>query len=157
MLMPPPMNSQSALCLGVASSSRGNQATGTETTRPSPRTTVSVSAVQETSIARASLLFGKVLMPLLQKLKIGVSPLVYIPSAPAPFLHLLALAQSWFGSVRFLQPIPQTARQLPVTKDFLLGALNRPPTNMTPRGSYRAPGMLERHKLARLSQQSGPQ
>jgi hypothetical protein len=65
--IPPPINSHSARCFGVASRRRGNQARGTETVRPSARTTVNVSAVQTTSIARASALFGKVLIPFLHE------------------------------------------------------------------------------------------
>src|ERR1039457_2812033 len=65
--MPPPMSFHSARCFGVASRSLGNHASGTETIRPSFRTTLSASLVQDTSTAVASLLSTKVLMPLLQK------------------------------------------------------------------------------------------
>lgn len=64
---PPPINSQAARCLGVASKSRGNQTNGAETVRPSARTKFSVSFVQDTSTAVISLLSTKVPMPLLQE------------------------------------------------------------------------------------------
>jgi len=57
---PPPMSSQPALCRGVASINRGNQARGAETVRPSARTTQRVSSVQDTSTACASLFSAKV-------------------------------------------------------------------------------------------------
>ena len=65
--MPPPISSQSALCFGVAARSLGNQASGAETVRPSVRTTLSASALQDTSTAVASLLSTKVLTLFPQK------------------------------------------------------------------------------------------
>src|SRR5271157_5464452 len=65
--MPPPMSSQSALCFADAPTSRGNQARGTATVRPSDRTTLRSSSVQDTFTASASALSTKVLMPLLQE------------------------------------------------------------------------------------------
>ena len=65
--MPPPIRSQSARCLGVASRRRGNHARGAETARPSDRVTVSVSPVQDASTARTSTLSAKVCMPPLQE------------------------------------------------------------------------------------------
>src|SRR5881296_3902338 len=67
MPMPPPISSQSALCFAVAPRSRGNQASGTETVRPSARTTFNSSVVHETATAVTSLLSTKVVMPPLQK------------------------------------------------------------------------------------------
>src|SRR5579863_2137423 len=67
MPMPPPISSHAILCFGVAPRSLGNQTSGTETVRPSVRTTFSASALHETSTAVTSLLSTKVLMPLLPK------------------------------------------------------------------------------------------
>src|SRR5579863_4246408 len=64
---PPPISSQPALCFAYAPASRGNQAKGTATVRPSERTTRSSSSVHATSMAIASAFSTKVLMPLLQK------------------------------------------------------------------------------------------
>src|SRR5271169_3188710 len=67
MPIPPPMNSQWRRCSEVASRSRGNHASGTETTRPSAKPTLSVSSVHETPTAKASVLSPKVLMPSLHE------------------------------------------------------------------------------------------
>src|SRR3990167_7847975 len=58
--MPPPRNSHSARCLGVAFRSLGNHARGTETLRPSARTTLSMSSVHDTSTAVTPLISTKV-------------------------------------------------------------------------------------------------
>jgi hypothetical protein len=60
-------SSHAILCFVVAARSLGNQASGTETVRPSARTTFSSSALHETSTAVTSLLSTKVVMPFLQK------------------------------------------------------------------------------------------
>jgi len=65
--MPPPIGSQSFRCFGVAARSRGNHANGTETVRPSSRTTISESSEHETSTANASPLSTEVGIPFLQK------------------------------------------------------------------------------------------
>src|SRR5579872_1099668 len=65
--MPPPINSHSDRCRGDASTSRGNHTRGTEITRPSVNVTENASAEQDTSTARASVFFVKVLMPSLQE------------------------------------------------------------------------------------------
>src|SRR2546428_13970128 len=67
MPIPPPMNSQSARCLGDAPTSRGNHARGTVTVRPSESTTRSSSSVHAISTASASDCSTKVLMPLLHE------------------------------------------------------------------------------------------
>jgi hypothetical protein len=67
MPMPPPIGSQSRRCCGVAARRRGNHTNGTDTVRPSSRTTVSESSEHETSIANASPLSTEVGIPLLQK------------------------------------------------------------------------------------------
>src|SRR5579863_3068131 len=67
MPMPPPISSQAALCFAVASRSLGNQASGTETVRPSARSTFSKSVVHEIPVAVTSLRSAKVFMPPLQK------------------------------------------------------------------------------------------
>jgi hypothetical protein len=65
--MPPPIDSQSLRCRGVAARSRGNHTNGTETVRPSSRTTTNESSEQETSTANASPLSTEVGIPLLHK------------------------------------------------------------------------------------------
>ena len=65
--MPPPMDSQSLRCCGVAARRRGNHTNGTETVRPSSSTTISESSEHDTSTANASLLSTKVGIPLLQE------------------------------------------------------------------------------------------
>jgi len=60
---PRPMRRQFARCLGVARRSRGNQANGAETRRPSTSVTISSSSVHLTSIASATGLLAKVLIP----------------------------------------------------------------------------------------------
>src|SRR3990170_3017438 len=67
MPMPPPRNSHSDRCLGVAFRSLGNHARGTETLRPSVRTTSSASLVHDTSTAVTSHLSAEVSIPLLQE------------------------------------------------------------------------------------------
>ena len=67
MPIPPPIGSQSLRCCGVADRSRGNHTKGTDTVRPSSRTTVSEWSELDTSTARASLLSTKVGIPLLQE------------------------------------------------------------------------------------------
>src|SRR5258708_20796388 len=67
MPIPPPINSHAALCFGVAATSVGNEASGTETSRPSASTTFSVSTLQETATAVASLISVKVFIPFLQE------------------------------------------------------------------------------------------
>src|SRR5208283_2524547 len=64
---PPPMSSHSALCFADARTSRGNQARGTATVRPSEKTTLRSSSVHDTSMASASALSTKVPMPHLQE------------------------------------------------------------------------------------------
>src|SRR5262249_53594489 len=54
-------------CSGVASSSRGNQANGAASSRPSARTTMSRSSITVTSTAVASTLTVEVGIPCLQK------------------------------------------------------------------------------------------
>jgi hypothetical protein len=61
--MPPPIGSQSFRCFGVAARSRGNHTNGTETVRPSSRTTISESSEHETSTANASPLSTEVGIP----------------------------------------------------------------------------------------------
>ena len=65
--MPPPMSSQSFLCVGLAARSRGNHARGTDTVRPSSSTTVNEWSAHDTSTASVSLLSTKVGIPLLQE------------------------------------------------------------------------------------------
>jgi hypothetical protein len=65
--MPPPIGSQSLRCCGVAARSRGNHTNGTETVRPSSRTTINESSEHETSTADTSPLSTEVGIPLLQK------------------------------------------------------------------------------------------
>src|SRR5712692_8982169 len=67
MPIPPPINSQSVLCLGVALKSRGNQPRGTEMVRPSASTTLRLWVEQDTSTARALAFSTEVLMPPLQE------------------------------------------------------------------------------------------
>ena|ERR1700761_8985237 len=65
---PRPVISHSARCCGLASASRGNQAYGTESARPSLSSTTNRSASHVTLRARGSnSLTGKVLIPFLQK------------------------------------------------------------------------------------------
>jgi hypothetical protein len=65
--IPPPIDSQSFRCCGVAARSRGNHTNGTETVRLSSRTTISESSEHETSTASASPLSTEVGVPLLQE------------------------------------------------------------------------------------------
>src|SRR6266508_1028284 len=65
--MPPPMDSQSVRCCGVAARSRGNHTKGTETVRPSSSTTINESSEHDTSTANASPLSTEVGIPLLQE------------------------------------------------------------------------------------------
>src|ERR1700736_5977282 len=67
MPIPPPIDSQFLRCRGVAARSRGNHTNGTETVRPSSRTTINESSEHETSTANASPLATEVGIPLLQK------------------------------------------------------------------------------------------
>ena len=60
---PRPMRRQFARCLDVARRSRGNQANGAETRRPSTSVTISSSSVHLTSTASATGLLAKVLIP----------------------------------------------------------------------------------------------
>ncbi len=64
---PPPIGSHSFLCRGVAPNSRGNQTRGTDTVRPSSRTTVSECSEHDTSTANVSWLSTKVGIPFLQE------------------------------------------------------------------------------------------
>src|SRR3989304_5314635 len=63
MPMPSPINSHCARCSGVACKRRGNHCKGVDISRPSARTTCNASSVKETSIARASILSAKMLIP----------------------------------------------------------------------------------------------
>src|SRR5262245_51922469 len=65
------MNSHSFLCFSVPFNSRGNHTNGTDTVRPSSRTTVKFSSEQETSTAMTSLLATEVGIPFLHE-KISV-------------------------------------------------------------------------------------
>src|SRR5438105_15853733 len=67
MPIPPPINSHSARCRGAALASRGNQASGTETIRPSLTITERASFEHVTSMASNSALSAKVIIPFLQK------------------------------------------------------------------------------------------
>src|SRR2546421_13034971 len=62
------MSRQFARCFGVARSSRGNQASGAETRRPSTSVTINSSSVHLTSTASATGLLAKVLIPRNDKL-----------------------------------------------------------------------------------------
>src|SRR6185295_1143795 len=60
---PPPINSQRFRCRGEASTSRGNQASGTVTVLPSDKATLNVFSVHATSIASTSVRSTEVRMP----------------------------------------------------------------------------------------------
>jgi hypothetical protein len=95
--MPPPIDSQSLRCRGVAARTRGNHTNGTETVRPSSRTTTNESSEQETSTANASALSTEVGIPLRQE---------PVPTNPQQGWHsvsLLRLAKS--GIARRKPPI----------------------------------------------------
>jgi hypothetical protein len=77
------MGSHSFLCSEVAARRRGNQTRGTDTVRPSSRTTVSASSEQDTSTANVSLFSTKVGIPLLQK---QISILEHEPSNDRQFV-----------------------------------------------------------------------
>lgn len=63
----PPISAESDRCRGDASASRGNQTSGTETTRPSVSVTESASVEHDTSTASTSVFSVKVLIPSLQE------------------------------------------------------------------------------------------
>src|SRR5437867_3926967 len=67
MPIPPPINSHAPRCRGAALASRGNQARGTDTIRPSLTITKRASFEHDTSTASNSALSAKVIIPFLQK------------------------------------------------------------------------------------------
>src|SRR5712691_2562734 len=92
------MSRQLPRCLGVARRSRGNQANGAETRRPSTSVTINSSSVHATSTASAIGLLAKVLIPGNDKL------LTMFRNDCVQFAQLCAAKSARFNKLNRLKP-----------------------------------------------------